>query len=206
MKTTDERLEKIASEIFLRSTVTDPNLLVRRFEKVESFTEFDLEKQLVLNAYELILSVVKERDFKIIQDIKLVKLYSVTCNLVWYNNSLKSYDGSHINFEPLISLMKKKNRYYYLCLLKLHQSKLEFGKEIEHLFKNVIMSSYNSMIDSQDIGHTLGDPEMVVKEHFVKVNEVNQLFKELSNKVNNKLTHKFPNELIETFSNLKFSI
>lgn len=206
MKTTDERLDNIEGEIFIRSSYTNPDLLIRRFEEIESFTEFDLEKQLVLNAYELILSDVKEMDFKVIQDIKLVKLYSLTCNLVWYNNALKSYDGHHINFEPLISLMKKKNRYYYLCTLKLHQAKLEFGKEIEHLFKYVIGSAYNSMIDSQDIGFKIGDPEMIVKEHSVKVEEVNQLFKELSNKVNDQLTHKFSDAMIETFSNLKFSI
>lgn len=206
MKTTDERLNNIEGEIFIRSSYTNPNLLIRRFEKIESFTEFDLEKQPVLNAYELILSNVKERDFKIIQDIKLVKLYSLTCNLVWYNNALKSYDGNHINFEPLISLMKKKNRYYYLCTLKLHQTKLEFGNEVETLFKYVIGSAYNSMIDSQDLGFTMGDPKMMVKEHSVKVEEVNQLFKELSNKVNHTLTHKFSNALIDTFSNLKFSI
>ena len=151
MKTLEERVELLENEIFIRHSVTNPDLFIQRFEKIESFTEFDLEKQPVLNAYEIILSKIEERDFKIIQDIKLVKSYSLTCNLMWYNNALKAYDGHRINFEPLISLMNKKNRYFYLCLLRLHQTKLEFGKDIELLFKQVIYSAYNSMIDSQSM-------------------------------------------------------
>ncbi len=104
--------------------------------------------------------------------------------------------------------MRKKNRYHYLCLLKVHQLKLEFGHEIEVMFKHVIMSSYNSMIDSQsmDILDSGRDTPLIVKEHSVKVDEVNQLFKELSNKVNDQLSHKFPNDMLETFSNLQFTI
>ncbi len=208
MKTLEEKVELLENEIFIQHSVTSPDLLIRRFEKIESFTEFDLEKQPVLNAYDIILSDIKERDFKIIQDIKLVKLYSLTCNLLWYNNSLKAYDNNRINFEPLITLMNKKNRYFYLCFLRLHQTRLEFGKDIELLFKQVIYSAYNSMIDSHstDILDFNRNTPLIVKEHSIKVEEVNQQFKELTNEVNQILTHKFTDNFLGIFSNLRFSI
>ena len=207
MKTLEERVESLENEIFIQHSVTNPDLLIRRLKKIESFTEFDLEKQPVLNAYEIIL-LNKDKDFKIIQDIKLVKLYSLTCNLLWYNNSLKAYEKNKINFEPLITLMNKKNRYFYLCLLRLHQTKLEFRKDIELLFKQVIYSAYNSMIDvqSMDISNLSKNAPLIVKEHSIKVEEVNQQFKELSNVINQTLTHKFPYKFLEIFSNLKFTI
>lgn len=208
MKTLEEKVESLESEIFIRHSVTSPDLLIRRFEKIESFTEFDLEKQPVLNAYEIILSNIEERDFKIIQDIKLVKLYSLTCNLLWYNNTLKAYENNKIYFEPLITLMNKKNRYFHLCVIRLHQTKLEFGKDIELLFKQVIYSAYNSMIDSHDTSNFdfSKNVPLIVKEHSIKVEEVNLQFKELSNKVNQILTHKFTDDFLEIFSNLRFSI
>ena len=162
----------------------------------------------MLNAYDVILSNVKERDFKIIQDIKLVKLCSLTCNLVWYNKALKSYNGHKINFEPLISLMEKKNRYFYLCKLKLHQAKLEFSKDIENLFFHVIASAYNSMIDTHNLEiSTIADESpLIVKEHSVKVEEVNLSFKELCYRINEELTHKFPKTIIEPLANIQFTI
>ena len=207
MVTIDEKLGNLEREIFDNPYESNPNSLIQRFKKIESYTEFDLDKQLVLTAYEGILFNIKERTFKINQDIKLIKMYSLTHNLVWYNNSLKSYDGNRINFEPLITLMNKKNRYYYLCSLKLHQTRLEFGTDIEILFKNVIESAYNSMIDSQIISVMGGDRNtpLIVKEHSVKVNEVNCLFEELSVKVNLYLTHKFPENILERFSQLQFN-
>jgi len=208
VKSIEERIDALEQEIFLQYSVTNPNLLIRRFEKIESFTEFDLDKQPVLNAYEIILSKIKEKDFKIIQDVKLVKLFSVTCNLVWYNNALKGYSGSHISFEPLMTLMNKKNRYFYLSLLKLHQLKFEFGIDLELQFKHIIYSAYNSMIDSHGTG-ILGsgsNTPLVVKEHTVKVDEVNTMFKELSTSVNEILTHKFSPGYFDVISGLKFSI
>lgn len=208
MKSLDERVKSLENEIFIRHSITNPDLLIHRFEGIESFTEFDLDKQPVLNAYEIIMSDIVSRDFETIQDIKLVKLYSLTCNLIWYNNALKSYTGHQINFEPLMTLMKKKNRYFYLCQLKLHQTKFEFEKDIELLFKQVISSAYNSMIDSQDMASLDlgGDTPLIVKEHSFKVDEVNLQFKELSKQVNQHLKHKFSDESLQTFSNLTFII
>ena len=207
MATTDEKLGNLEREVFDNPYESNPNSLIQRFKKIESFTEFDLDKQPVLTTYEDVLFN-KERTFKINQDIKLVKMYSLTHNLVWYNNSLKSYDGNRISFEPLITLMNKKNRYYYLCSLKLHQTRLEFGTDIEILFKCVINSAYNSMIDSQITNVMGGDRNtpLIVKEHSVKVDEVNCLFEELSVKVNLHLTHKFPEHILERFSQLQFNI
>lgn len=208
MTTIDEKLDNLEREVFDNPYNLNPNLLIQRFKEIESFTEFDLGKQPVLAVYEDILTNIKRRTFEINQDIKLVKMYSLTHNLVWYNNILKNYDGDKINFEPLITLMHKKNRYYYLCSLKLHQIKLEFDTDIETLFKYVINSAYNSMIDSQ-ITSMMGSDKnipLIVKEHSVKVDEVNHLFEELGVKVNSSLTNKFPEDMLDMFSRLQLSI
>jgi len=208
MATIDEKLDNLEREVFDNPYNLNPNLLIQRFKEIESFTEFDLGKQPVLAVYESVLLNIKKRTFEINQDIKLVKMYSLTYNLVWYNNTLKSYDGNKINFGPLITLMYKKNRYYYLCSLKLHQIKLEFDTDIETLFKYVINSAYNSMIDSQItsmMGYDRNTP-LIVKEHSVKVDEVNHLFEKLGVKVNSSLTHKFPEDILAKFSQLQFNI
>ena len=206
-KNTDERLDYIENELFSKDGDKYPNIFIGRFQEVENFTEFELNKQIVLNSYEKVLSNVEERNFKIIQDIKLVKLYSLTCNLVWYNQALKYYTGRKMYSQPLISLMEKKKRYFHLCDLRLHQLKMEFGKDIEMLFRNVIVSAYNSMIDSDDlsIGTALDKPR-IVNEHSSKVEEVNKLFKELSNKINQILKYKFPEDDFKIISDMQFSI
>lgn len=206
-KNTEERLDYIENELFSKNGDTYPSLFIGRFQMIENFIEFDLNKQLISTAYEKVLSNVEERNFKIIQDIKLVKLYSLTSNLVWYNQALKSYIDRKINFEPLISLMKKKNRYFYLCQLRLHQLQMEFSNDIELLFKQVIYSAYNSMIDSDDLSiGTAQNKPRIVKEHSEKVEEVNKQFKELSNKVNQFLKYKFPEDVFNVISNVKFNI
>ncbi len=207
MKNTDERLDHIENELFSKDGDKYPNLFIGRFQSVENFVEFDIDKQFILDRYEKVLSDVEERDFKIIQDIKLVKFYSLTTNLVWYNQSLKHYTGNKISFEPLISLMKNKNRYFYLCQLRFHQLRMEFGKDIELLFYQVIYSAYNSMINFDDLSiSVLQDKPRIVKEHTVKVEEVNKHFKELSNKVNQFLKYKFPEDDFKFISDVKFNI
>ena len=203
--TIEERIKAIEKEIFLTHSFTNLNLLVRRLEKAESFTEYDLENQPILIAYQNILSKIEKRDFKIIQDVKLIKLYSLTYNLVWYNNALERYIGNEINFEPLISLMNKKNRYFNLNLLKLYQIQLEYGKDLESLFKQVVHHTYNSIIDSENTNFEQNTP-LIVKEHSIKVDKVNLLFKELSDRVNRYLTHKFPDKVLDIISSLQFTI
>jgi len=205
MKIVKAEIEALESDIVLRNTVTNPNLLIRRFESVENFTMFDIDKQPILLVYQKLISE-NSTDFKSTQDIKLIKLFSLVYNLIWFNNSLLHYKGSKINFHPLINLMNKKNRYYYLCKLKVYEYTAEIDLNLELKIKKLVDMSYNSMIDTQDPSIQIGDPQMVVEEHFVKVTELNEKFKELFTQVNDSLSVKFPNSQCELISNLQYSI
>lgn len=206
MSKTEESLGKIKS---LGFGITDlpSDFWSSHYQKISYFEEFDLEKQPVLSAYEQVLLHVKERNFDVVQDVKLVKLYSLTYNLVWHNNELKKYVGSNIDFASLVTLMDHKNSYYDLCRSQLRQLKFEFDSDVEKLFKYVIDSAYNSIINSQDLNlsHSKNEPSEII-EHTVSVDKVNRMFQELGIMVNDKLTHKFDKDLLESFAILKFSI
>lgn len=207
LETAKKELEKLEGDIYPRNTVTNPNLLIRRFENIENFTMFDIDKEPILFLYKQLILQNPQPDFKSTQDFKLVKLLSLIYKLMWYNNSLLSYNGSKIYFEPLITLMNKKNRLNQLCKLKIHEYSGEINLELEQKMDYLVGMCYNSMIDSQDPStFGIGDPDMMVKEHFVKVSEVNDKFKELFSEINDFLTVKFPDDNGESISNLKFSI
>jgi len=203
---TKEELEQLQSEIIPRNTVTNPNLMIRRFENIENYTMFDIDKQPILALYLKLVSVKSQTDLKSIQDFKLIKLLSLIYKLVWYNNSLLYYNGQKIKFEPLITLMKDKNRLNRLCKLKIHESLGEINLVLEQKMAYLVDICYNSMIDSQEMKIGLGDPDMIVKEHFVKVLEVNEKFKQLVSEINDFLTTKFAEEECEKIANLKYSI
>lgn len=203
---TKEELEQLQSEIIPRNTVTNPDLMIRRFESIENYTMFDIDKQPILALYLKLVSVKPQTDLKSIQDFKLIKLLSMIYKLVWYNNSLLHYSGQKIKFEPLDTLMKKKNRLNRLCKLKIHESLGEINLELEQKMAYLVDICYNSMIDSQEMKIGLGDPDMIVKEHFVKVSEINEKFKQLVFEINDFLTTKFVEEECEKIANLKYNI
>ncbi len=200
-----EVLEKIQGDVYPRNTVTDPNLLIRRFERVENYTMFDIEKQPILQLYQKFAYENSQTDLKSVRDFKLVKLLSLIYKLVWYNNSLLYYKERKITFSPLIGLMDGKNRLNQLCVLKIYEYAGEINPNLEQKMSNLVAICYNSMIDSQDLSIGIGEPDMMVKEHSVKVSEVNEKFKELVFEINNFLTAKFPEDECEKISNLEYS-
>lgn len=199
-----EVLEKIQGDVYPRNTVTDPNLLIRRFERVENFTMFDIEKQPILQLYQKLASENPQDDLKSIQDFKLVKLFSLIYKLVWYNNALLHYKEHKITFSPLIGLMNKKNRLNQLCKLKIYEHAGEINPNLEQKMSYLVVICYDSMIDSQDLSIGVDEPDMMVKEHSVKVSEVNEKFKELVFEINDFLTIKFPDDVCEKISNLEY--
>ena len=102
--------------------------------------------------------------------------------------------------------MSKKNRINQLCKLKIHECAGEINLNLEQKMEYFVALCYNSMIDSQDLRIGVGEPDMVVKEHFVKVLEVNEKFKELFLEINDFLTAKFPEDECEQISKLEYSI
>lgn len=207
LETAKKELEKIEDDLYPRNTRTDPSLFIRRFESIENYTLFDIDKEPVLFLYKQLISKNPQTDFKLMTDFKLVKLLSLIYKLMWYNNSLLYYKGSKIYFEPLITLMNKKNRLNYLCKLKIHEYYGEINLELEQKMDYLVAMCYNSMIDSQDpTTFGIGDPDMMVKEHFVKVSEVNDKFKELFSEINDFLTIKFPDKACTIISELKIPI
>lgn len=206
LQTSKKELEQLESDIYPRNTVTNPNLLIRRFESIENYTMFNIDKQPILQLYQKLVSDNPNANFKSVQDMKLIKLFSLVYNLMLFNNALLYYKGNKINFEPLINLMNKKNRYNQLCKLKVYEYAGEIDFNLENKIGNLVALCYNSMIDSQDIGIMVGDPEMVVKEHFIKVADINEKFKELFVEVNDFLSVKFPDDQCKAISNLQYNI
>jgi len=147
-----------------------------------------------------------QTDLKSIQDFKLVKLFSLVYKLVWYNNSLLYYNGQKIYFEPLITLMNDKNRLNQLCRIKIYEYTGEINLNLEHKIANLVASCYNSIGDSQDLSMGVVEPDMMVKEHSVKVSEVNEKFSQLVFEINDFLTVKFPDEECDKISKLEYPI
>lgn len=205
LKKAKEELDHVQSDIYPRNTVTDPNLLIRRFESIEEYTMFDIEKQPLFRLYQKLNVENPQADLKSMQDYKLVKLLSLLYKLVWYNNSLLHYNGQKITFQPLINLMNKKSRLNQLCRLKIYESSGEISLNFEQKMNLLVAKCYNSMIDSQDIGFKIGDPDLIVKEHTVKVSEVNAMFKELFLEINEFLTVKFPEDSLDSITDLRIS-
>lgn len=207
LKKAKNELEKLEMEFFPDNRMTNPDLFNRRFESVENYTMFDMDKQPILYLYKQLIFGKPQSNLKSIQDFKLMKLLSLVYKLIWYNNSLLQFNGSRLKFEPLITLMKKKNRLQYLCALKIYESAGEISLEFEQKLSDLVANCYNSMIDSQVMEISNKEPDMEVKEHFVKVSDVNERFKELFTEINDDfLTIKFPNEVSEKICGLKLSI
>ncbi len=204
LRVTKEELEKLAMEIIPDNRITNPDLFNRRFEKIENYTMFDIEKQPIIIIYQKLTSNKPSSDFKSIQDLKLVKLLSLVYKLVWYNNTLLKYNGERTKYEPLGKIMIKKNRLYYLSKLKIVESGGEANLILEQKMDSLTSMCYNSMIDSQVMEISSREPDMEVKEHFVKVSEVNKKFKEIFSEINDFLTVKFPENEIEKITNLRY--
>jgi len=205
LETAKDELEEVRTDIYPRTTLSDPNLLIRRFENIEDYTMFDIDKEPIFHLYQILNVENQQTDLKSMQDYKLVKLLSLLYKLVWYNNSLLHYNGTKITFEPLINLMNKKKRLNQLCRLKIFEASGEINLNFEIKMKALVGNCYNSMIDSPDLSIMMGEPDLIAKEHTVKVSEVNKMFKELFLEINDFLTVKFPEESCKSITDLEIS-
>ena len=79
-------------------------------------------------------------------------------------------------------------------------------EKLELKMQELVGKCYNSMIDAQDTSRFQPEPDIIAEEHFIKVSEVNELFKNLVYEVNDFLTVKFPDEECRKISNLEYSI
>ena len=194
--TLEDKVEKIYEELFPENTITSPSNFFRRFEAVEKFTLFELEKNYnIFNRYRIKFKPWTKLDFKQITDFKLVKIFSLVSELVRLNNLLFGYNDhtyyvgeTKTKFGPLSDIIYSKERLEKLCRVKMYDIQGEIDLKIELMMDALIAMCYNSMISSQRLDMSIYEPNLYVKEHDVKVVEIDKMFLKLKSAVNEFLT------------------